>query len=666
MTAFKLLTITFSWLIFSATASFGQFGFGDKLAQKTTVKLLSDHDQISAGSSFIVATEISHSASWHSYYKNPGGSNLPLEFDWQLPAGFTHEPVEWPVPHTTVLFGETSYTYENTNYFLTKITAPAELAGEQSQIDLKLGWQVCNDSACDMPQSGEFSITLKHGAKAELNNDNAATIETARNELPIQPAEWQKSLQISASQSDSHFTITLAGADLSALESLYYYDDKKLTVASAEQVWDAAAGTLTIERNVDAGPASQLEGILASKGKILAGYNEHGLLVNLPLAGAEDQPATNDTAATTASADQPAGNSAHGSGQIASEADRAAAAKLYDVNAKVPYVLLSGEEEKELTILTAVIFMFIGGFLLNLMPCVFPVLGLKVMGFVQQAGEDATKIRLHGLVFMTGLVASMWILAGTIFGLIHFYGQDINWGEQLTQPPFLAGMIILLFLFGLSMAGVFEIGTSLTSAGGQLQMKKGYSGSFYSGVLTTLIATPCSGPFLGSALAFTLKEPPLTGMFLFTIFALGISLPYVALAFMPKLIQKLPRPGAWMETFKQLMAFALFATAAYFYLSFINITGTDGAFWLIMALVILSLAAWAFGRYGTPVTKKSKKYVWGIGFPVIVASAGLLMAKDATSYRAPTTASEHSWYPGVVELSRSKGRIVWLDYTADW
>ena len=376
-----------------------------------------------------------------------------------------------------------------------------------------------------------------------------------------------------------------------------------------------------------------------------------------------DTPKTDATAVPTA-----AKSSGHGTvNEAPSEEDIATAAKLYDSDTKIDFVLLDGTKEKTHNLLTALGFIFIGGFLLNLMPCVFPVLGIKVMGFAQQAGSEPRKIKIHGLVFMAGLVVSMWVLAGIIYTLIFAFGRDINWGEQLTSPIFLAAMIMLLYLFGLNMAGLFEVGTSLTGAGGDLQSKKGYSGSFFSGVLTTLIATPCSGPFLGGVMGYTLKQPALQGMLIFTVFALGISVPYVVLAFFPKLINKLPRPGAWMVTFKQLMAFALFATAAYFFRSFAKITGTGGASWLLMAVVIVGLAAWAYGRFGTPFTPKTKKFVWGFGFPLLVATGAFFMTKSATEERAPATPlTGSSWYPGVVELNQSKKRIVWVDHTADW
>ncbi len=329
---------------------------------------------------------------------------------------------------------------------------------------------------------------------------------------------------------------------------------------------------------------------------------------------------------------------------------------------------------QETTLWTALFGAFVGGILLNLMPCVFPVLGLKVMGFVEQAGSDPKKIRMHGIVFTLGLVFSMWILAGIILILKLSFGQSVNWGAQMGNPYFVAAIIVLLFLLGLNMAGVFEIGTSLTRVGGGVQGKKGYTSSFLSGILTTLIATPCSGPFLGAAMGYTLAQPALMAMFLFTIFALGIAFPYVMLSFFPALINKLPRPGAWMHTFKVTMAFALFATVAFFMQAFGGQTGADGLAWLTMALVVLGLAAFFYGTWSLPHIKPFKRRVFGFVIPSLIAFAGGWMCFDAASLRSDTPIAHRAggldwqaWNPGKVEyLLEKKRKIVWVDYTADW
>ncbi len=363
----------------------------------------------------------------------------------------------------------------------------------------------------------------------------------------------------------------------------------------------------------------------------------------------------------------------------------AAMALLYDANKKIRYLVYSdmaanpvgsggASSSDQTTFWSALFGAFVGGMFLNLMPCVFPVLGLKVMGFVEQAGSDPRKIRLHGVAFASGLVVSMWVLAGLILSVKLVLGQDINWGAQMGNPYFVCAMIVLLFVLGLNMAGVFEFGSSMTRVGGNLRGKKGYLSSFLSGVLTTLIATPCSGPFLGAAMSYTLAQTAGTAMFLFTVFAMGIATPYLLLCFFPALINKLPRPGVWMETFKVTMAFALFATVAFFMQAFGGQTGASGLSWLAMALVVIGLAAYYHGTWSAPHIKRLKRALLGYALPAAIAGIGVWMCFGAASERvAPTSAHRtgglawHSWNPGKIEYSLTRDkRPIWVDYTAHW
>ena len=638
------------------------FSFGDTQTEgsNTQIALISEVSQAAPGESFTIAIELEHQDGWHAYYQNPGGPGLPLEFDWQLPEGYTLTKLHWPTPHI-YSSGETQfYTYEGRYALLADISVPSTAeAGSQAEIYVTPTWQLCDENGCAIPTSRKLSIKVPIAKSKTPSAEHAGLFQAARAKLPQTNESWNVESKIKGSE--LVLTISSSDGSVAIVDSLHYIDNAGLTDSSKPQVLNdrGDAYILKAPLSASAKPGSKIEGIL-----IFDGQDAVAISSTLP----------NPTAAAmrsevpgAAGGEEP-NSAAHGiDNKAPTAAEIAAAAELYDAEKKIDFVLLDGTKEKAHSLSTAFGFIFIGGLLLNLMPCVFPVLGLKVMGFAQQAGSEPQKIKIHGLVFMAGVVASMWILAGIIYILIFSFGRDINWGEQLTSPIFLASIIMLLYLFGLNMAGVFELGTSLTGAGGNLQAKKGYSGSFFSGVLTTLIATPCSGPFLGSVMGYTLKQPPLQGMVIFTVFALGISSPYVILAFFPKLINKLPKPGAWMVTFKQLMAFALFATAAYFFRSFAKITGTGGASWLLMAAVVIGLAVWAYGRFGTPYTPKLKKFVWGTSFPLLVATGAFFMTKSATEQRAPETPlTGSSWYPGVVELNRSKGRIVWVDYTADW
>lgn len=208
-------------------------------------------------------------------------------------------------------------------------------------------------------------------------------------------------------------------------------------------------------------------------------------------------------------------------------------------------------------------FAFLGGVILNLMPCVFPVLGLKIMSFVKKAGEDSTKVRIHGIIFTLGVLLSFWILVGVLLGLRETLQSDLGWGFQLQEPIFVFGLAVFLLIFALSLSGVFEIGMSFTGVGNKLSGKSGYLGSFFSGFLATIVATPCMAPFLGVAVGAALAMPWHSALIIFTSIALGLASPYLLLSLFPKWISRLPKPGAWMDTFKQAMAFPLYATVAW-------------------------------------------------------------------------------------------------------
>ena len=208
-------------------------------------------------------------------------------------------------------------------------------------------------------------------------------------------------------------------------------------------------------------------------------------------------------------------------------------------------------------------FAFLGGLILNLMPCVFPVLGLKIMSFVKQAGEEKSKISRHGFIFTTGVVLSFWALVGVLFALRETLGEDLGWGFQLQEPAFVFILAAFLLIFAMSLSGVFEIGLSMIGVGSKLSQKSGYVGSFFSGVLATVVATPCMAPFLGVAVGAALTMDVLPAFAIFTSVAIGLSFPYLVLSVFPGWISKLPKPGAWMDTFKQAMAFPLYATVVW-------------------------------------------------------------------------------------------------------
>jgi len=644
---------------------FADLGGGDSTSTKSEV--FSTSKAITPGQSFEVVLKLTHPEGWHSYYQNPGigiPSLIPT-ITWILPEGFVAGDLQWPNPHRSEFVGLKSQGYEGTNYFVTTITAPDSVTvGETIKIVGDAEWQMCKESCINE----KTSFTVELAVNETANADDARSAELAEYATSHLPAPTPEAWDLSATDDGDTLTLTIRNAG-ELPKGLFLFDQDGQVDAQTEQTFVQNADeswTLKVPRNKGnqlsdtVGPVlSTLNGILTAEEEI-PGTGRHG--VNLEVKFGEQNMAT--------APDETPAPSAHAPPHIDTPEEIAEMAKLYHPETKIDFITL--RDIPKATLLSALFGAFIGGMILNLMPCVFPVLGLKVMSFVEQAGNEPKKVRIHGMAFTLGLMASMWVLAGTLLVLKLSFGKSVNWGAQMGNPYFVAAIVILLFVLGLNMAGVFEIGTKLTSAGGKLQQKKGYSGSFFSGVLTTLIATPCSGPFLGAAMAYTLAQSAPVAMFLFSIFALGIAFPYLLLSFFPALINKLPRPGAWMETFKVLMSFALFGTAAFFLRTFGTQTGVGGMSWFLMALVILGLAAYCYGRWSLPHLKKSSRRWFGFAMPIGFAALGFWMAFDAASQKGTKELNHagglawNSWQPGKVELSRSKGRIVWVDYTADW
>ena len=325
----------------------------------------------------------------------------------------------------------------------------------------------------------------------------------------------------------------------------------------------------------------------------------------------------------------------------------------------------------ETSLALAIVFAFVGGMILNLMPCVLPVLSLKIMGFIQQAGEDKRKTRKHGLAFTLGVLVSFWVLAGLLIAL-RAGGEYLGWGFQLQSPSFVIVLSILLFLFGLNMFGVFEIGTTLTSAGQNLK-NTGYFGSFISGVLATIVATPCTAPFMGSALGFALSQPVYVSLLVFTFLGLGMALPYVLLTNIPKLLKFVPKPGAWMESFKQFMGFLLMATVLWLMWVLSFQTGSEGVLLLLASLIIASLGGWIYGRWGN-IAKEVKIRRVAQFLSIIIIIGSLIFSLKNIEAKTSTDTSTikqgriewQRYSPEKVEEAVKAGKSVFVDFTAAW
>ena len=332
--------------------------------------------------------------------------------------------------------------------------------------------------------------------------------------------------------------------------------------------------------------------------------------------------------------------------------------------------------QNDVTFFAALVFAFVGGLILNLMPCVFPILGVKILGFVRDAHNDTRILRAQGLLFLTGVLLSFWALAGLLLAL-RAGGEALGWGFQLQSPGFVTALSILFLLMALNLFGVFEIGTSVQVLAGNVSARRRgiFGEALLSGVLATLVATPCTAPFMGTALGYTLAQSPLVALVVFTALALGMAAPVVLLSWFPAALRWLPKPGAWMTAFRQFMAFPLLATVVWLAWILGAQRGNDAVLHLFVGLVLVAMAAWVYGRWAMFGSKLG--YVGTLA--LIAGGVVLAWPDDAAVARAASSAGtdpivavkpgELPWQPyskARLEELLAAGKPVFVDFTAAW
>jgi thiol:disulfide interchange protein DsbD len=603
------------------------------------------------GRPLLVALRLVHDPHWHTYWLNPG-TGLPTTIAWKLPPGWTAGPIQWPAPQILrdAKKNIVGNGYEGDLLLPITLTPPADLAaGTTVELRGDADWLMCEE-VC-IPGGGPVALTLPVAAAGASPAPDAAWGEKLRAvvaALPRADAAW-KLAAARPSPGTVRLTVTPAAAGAPAPKSPHFFSADGHIVYDVPQVFTAGAGgSFTLDLPVDAnGPAnvSALTGVLTTAGSWSASAALPGLAVNLPL------PAL--TAAQLAALAAKTAGAAPAPGAVS---------PLSTFNSQ-PQPAPGG-------LLGTLALAFVGGLILNLMPCVFPVLGIKILGFVNQAGHQRAKIVAHGLTFTGGVLLSFWSLA-TVLAVLRAGGDQLGWGFQLQSAPFVFSLAVLLLVFGLNMSGLFEFGLGATAVGGELQMKSGYAGSFFTGVLATVVATPCSAPFLAPALGAALAVSTVESFAIFTSIGIGLSTPYLLLSIFPQAVKVLPRPGAWMETFKQFMAFPLYATVGYLLWVLAAQTSDEGFLNVIFSLVLVALAVWIYGRWTAPGAKPARVR-FGVAGLIVVGALGLwvgwpraVLAGPAAPGVAPAVTWD-AWSPEAVAKLRAEGRIIYVDFTARW
>lgn len=582
------------------------------------VSLVSLREGVVPGTSHTVALRLQHIPHWHTYWINPG-TGYPTSIEWELPEGWTAGEIIWPTPiiirdsHGTI----TGNGYEDVAYLPLQIEVPAQVApGTQVTLKGHADWLMCAD-VC-IPGDAPIELTLPVvAAEADLDADHGPAIQAAMNSLTDLPT----GVAALATRTGDTITLELSGLTGPVDEPWFFASDALVQFDAPQNIAVGETGTLTMTLSVAEyydGEGTHLTGVLRQSGSWDPTGDVPGLRIHLPFGEAIG-------GATAAGGP--------GGGPVAST-----------------------------SLIGTLALAFVGGLILNLMPCVFPVLGIKIMGFVQQAGEDRRKVAMHGWVFSLGVLASFWALAG-LLALLRAGGDQLGWGFQLQSPGFVFVLAGVMLVFAMAMSGVFEFGLGATGVGANLQSKKGLSGSFFTGVLATVVATPCSAPFLAPALGAALALPVGQSFIVFTAIAVGLSTPYLLLSLFPGAIKLLPRPGAWMETFKQVMAFPLYATVGYLVWVLAGQTTESGSLMVFMGLTVIALGVWWYGRYNAPGASAGRRRLGVVGGALVLGLGGWIGWPET-----PTSddLAWEKWSPAAIRDARDAGRPVYVDFTARW
>jgi thiol:disulfide interchange protein/DsbC/DsbD-like thiol-disulfide interchange protein len=629
----------------AAAPSEAQQGGGPTFAtvvatERMEMELVTERLCIQPGGEFWVALRMRTDPDWYTYWRFAGDAGDGARIDWSLPEGFSADSIIWPYPQLKVMERAAVYIYEGEAFLLNRLQAPADLEpGTTVEISAQIDYIICDAEGC-YPEELEASVRVPVTAEAPAADPRWADAfyETwAR--VPVEPEGWE----LSAGWRGDRLLLRAkppAGV-VPDVDGVYFFAGMPDLIdhPSPQRVsYRNGVLLLELEKSTYAmTPAERAAGALV-----------------VPLLGDDGIPTALDVDVPILGTEELAG--------------------LVPVDA--------GGGSLPPTLWLALGLAFIGGLLLNLMPCVFPVVSLKVVGFVRLAGERPAEVRRHGFSFAAGVLVAFWALAALLI-LLRNVGEEIGWGFQLQSQGFIAFMTFLLFAIGLSLAGVFELGTSLGRLGNLAPRASGYTASALNGVLATVVATPCTAPFMGAALGFALTLSAAGSLLIFTSLAVGMSAPYVVLSLAPALLRYLPRPGAWMETFKQALSFPLFATAAWLVWVFGHQAGVDGVLRLLLGLTLLAMAAWCWGRWGSALNTRASRLTGRtaaaaflfVGFALALGSAPLPAAGGRGSTMAAGPAGVGSdggriqweeFSAEAVSQHREAGRVVFVDFTAAW
>jgi len=579
-----------------------------------------------------VGLQLTHKPEWHTYWKNSGDSGLPTSVEWTLPPGVIAGDIAWPVPKKIPIGNLANYGYEGTVLLPVPLTITPDFKpapGSQTlDVKLKASWLVCRKEC--IPEGGEFALQIPLKGSTALSAD---AFEGAFKAHPRPVLTTQGILPDSQVRIDGNtlrFSVQGLPVELRGKTLALFPETPEVieTAATPQQAWNGAEWTASVPIAAQRlGSPSVMPVVLAADGQ--------GWRTELKVLGTWP----------------PVGNGP-GVSPAADAARKANAATAAAVPAGSPTSLV-------LALLGALL----GGLILNLMPCVFPVLAIKVVGFTRHA-SDRRAHRLSGLAYTAGVIVSFLALGALLLAL-RAAGESLGWGFQLQSPAVVAALAALFTLIGLNLAGLFEFGSFLPSGVASLQARHPVLDAFLTGVLAVAVASPCTAPFMGASLGLAVSLPTPQALAVFAATGLGLALPYPAASLVPAVARALPRPGPWMQTFRRLMAFPMFATVVWLVWVLGQQTGIDGAGALLALLVSGAFVVWAFTLHG-----RSRIFVATISialFVLLTLGIGQNVIKLADASPVSDAASRwQPWSAATLDSLVAAGQPVFVDFTAAW
>ncbi|MCC7052111.1 MAG: thioredoxin family protein [Gemmatimonadaceae bacterium] len=616
------------------------------------VVLVAESATVVPGQRLTVAVRLTLDPGWHTYWINPGDAGLPLTVQWTLPPGVTAGPLQFPTPRLAPQPPLMSYGYEREVLVLSELQVSDAVApGTTLQLAGTARWLACAE-VC-LPASGPLALAVATSSAASTaSTPHTAAIAATRAQVPRTSERWQSSAWRTATGYTVMFIPDSAAA--AALSAPFLFVDSAGVVEHPAPERVARAGdTLVIALTRAAGAT----GAVAALHGVVTADRDARTPTSWAFRTAVQDPSAQRRARAAALLDA-AGRDVGGLGAPGAIAVATGTAEGGATDAA---------PGADMSLAAAILFAFIGGLLLNLMPCVFPVLTVKVLALLEHGGTaQVSRARRHGLVFGAGVLLSFWILAGLLMAL-RAGGEQLGWGFQLQSPPVVGLLALLMFALALNLSGVFEIGLSLTRLGG-MGAGRSYADSLLTGGLAVLVAAPCTAPFMGAALGYALVQPALLGLLVFTALGLGLALPFVVLASVPSLLRFLPRPGPWLETLKQLFAFPLYATAVWLLWVFGQQAGIDALALVLLAMIVLALGAWLWAR-GVRADRAPVRMVAAavmLAAIALTAIGGTRMTRPAVAAGSTPVAGWEPWSAERVAALRAEGRPVFIDFTAAW